>query len=455
MKSGVDEVYVSGIGVVSSVGHGVENFWSACLAGHSVVAAVPPHWSNYYRAASKVWSPLAEPDYASHGMTRTDLLTLGKPAAIAQVAALQALSHAGVSRHHRADRYPAALLVGFERSRVGIFVGTGLGAAQSPFNNYYAHVMGGIRDRLRELDGLHPSDAQITERLAALDEHARVNPLVICQTMPNAIAANIAIRTGVQGPVDTTCAACASGTIALGKAFRAVRSGELDLAIAGGVEHLADRAGGVFMGFDRLQTLARPREPTGTENRPFDRDRSGFLFSEGGACFAILESATSLARRGAKAIAQVVGYAETSDAYSVAAIKEECNAIESMIDGALRDARIAPAQIDYINAHGTGTEVNDAVECRIIERKFGRRTKLNSTKSILGHTIGAAGAFEFAVTALSLERQALHLCRNLDNPIADLAFCMASAPASIEYAFTQSFGFGGHNAGLVLRRAQP
>jgi len=271
--------------------------------------------------------------------------------------------------------------------------------------------------------------------------------------MPNSIAANLAIRWGVRGAADTSCAACASSTIAIGKAYRAIQRGELDLAIAGGAEHLSDRAGGVFMGFDRLQTLAKPYQGLGTENRPFDRDRSGFLFSEGGAGFAVLESGDSLLRRGARAIAEVVGFAETTDAFSIASIKDGYNAIDEMISRTLADADIAPEQIDYINAHGTGTEINDAVEGGILARKFGRKPRVNSTKSLLGHTIGAAGALEFAVTALSLERQAIHLCRNLDNPVADLEFSMTSGPASIEYALTQSFGFGGHNAGLILHRA--
>jgi 3-oxoacyl-[acyl-carrier-protein] synthase II len=422
------------------------------MAGDSHVDRIPAHWSAYYQARSEVWAPLPDPDFAQGGIGRPDLLTMGRPAAIALYAATQAAAAAALAYAWEPGRYPAGMLAGVNPARAGIFIGTGLGAAQAPFNNYFAHLLSGLRPHLDDALRESPQHPLLAELRAGLREHPRVNPLVICQTMPNAIAANLAIRFGTMGPADTVCAACASGTIAIGRAFQALRRGQLDLAITGGVEHLSDRAGGVFMGFDRLQTLAKPLRGLGTENRPFDRERSGFLFSEGGAAIVMLESEANVRRRGAVPIAEVVGFAETTDAYSMAAIRDGSNAIEAMIDAALADASIPGAAVDYVNAHGTGTEVNDAVEAVILGRKFGRSTKVNSTKSILGHTIGAAGAFEFAVAALSLQRQELHMSRNLEDPIAPLDFCTASGPAALDYAFSQSFGFGGHNAGIVLRR---
>jgi len=450
--AGANRVFVTGLGIVSSAGHGIENFWAACKAGTPVASEIPPHWDEYYRATSRVWAPLPDPDFKAFGLGKTDLLTLGKPAALAIVAAQQALEHAGVVVDRQQGRYPLAQLEGIEGARAGIFLGTGLGAAQAPFNNYYAHLLAGLKSFLDTAVADQPDLTLLSELRAGLREHPRVNPLVICQTMPNAIAASLAIRFGIQGPSDTVCAACASGTVAIGKAFHAIRHRTLDFALTGGAEHLGDRAGGVFMGFDRLQALAKPLREIGTENRPFDRERSGFLFSEGGAAVAVLESEESVRRRGVKPIAEILGFAETTDAYSIAAIKDGANGIGAMIDIALADAGIPARLIDYVNAHGTSTEINDAVEARIIEQKFRPTTKVNSTKSILGHSIGAAGAIEFVVTALSLRDQQLHLSRNLDSPIADLDFCRESGSASLEYAFTHSFGFGGHNAGLVLRR---
>lgn len=433
-------VFVTGLGVMSTVGTSVESFWQACLNGRTAVATVPAHWDIYYRSVSRCWSPLPVIDFGAYGIGRTELLTLNMPTLLAIAATRQAVANANLG-----------MATGI---RGGIFVGTGLGAAAAPFDNHYAHVLGGIREPLGRLLSAAPDDAALSERAAALKLTPRVNPLVICQSMPNAIAANLAIRLGIHGTAETLCAACAAGTVAIGKAFRALRRGELDFAVAGGAEHLADRAGSVFMGFDRLQTLARPLPvgELGSENRPFDRARTGFLFSEGGAAFAVLETEQSVMMRGVEPIAEVLGYGESTDATSVAAIRVECNAIRNMIEAALEDAGIDAEQIDYVNAHGTGTEVNDSVEAAIIADTFRRDTKVNSTKSILGHTIGAAGALEFVVTALSLQRQTLHASLNLDDPVAELDYCLESGPVPLLHAFTQSFGFGGHNAGLVLRR---
>ena len=441
-------VYITGIGVCSGVGHGSSAFFDGCLAGAAAVEPVPASWGAFYQPQSRHWSRLPAPDLLAAGLRKLDLLLLGKPAQLGVVCAHQALTEAGFLPAAPSRAFPQTDV---PAERVGVYVGTGLGAAQAPFDNYFAHAVAPLKPALVSL-GLDPvNEGSVSEVLAQLGRHPRVNPMVICQTMPNAIAANIAIRAGAQGPCKTATAACASGTVAIGEAFKAVQRGEIDVALAGGVEHLGDATGAVFMGFDRLQTLARPRTPPGSENRPFDAERSGFLFSEGGGAVLVLESQTSMARRGASPIAEIVGYAETCDAHSVAAISSEHNAIEAMLRLALHDAGIPASAIDYINAHGTGTEVNDRIEAELIARHFPHRPWVNSTKSILGHTIGAAGALECAATALSLKHQRLHACVNLENPIADLAFCTLSGPAHLQYAISQSFGFGGHNAALVLR----
>ena len=442
-------VFITGIGVCSGVGHGPAPFFAGCLRGAAPVEPVPDNWRGFYQPQSCYWTRLPEPDFQAVGLRKLDLLLLGKPAQIGLVCAHQALIDAGFTKTTDSSLdFPQTDIPG---ARVGVYIGTGLGASQAPFDNYFAHVMGPLKPVLASLAHDPDDDDLVGEVLAQLGRHPRVNPMVICQTMPNAIAANIAIRIGAQGPCKTAAAACASGTVAIGEAFKAVQRGQLDIALAGGVEHLGDATGAVFMGFDRLQTLARPRTPPGTENRPFDAERTGFLFSEGGGAVLVLESEASVARRGARPIAEIVGYAETCDAHSIAAISLENNAIETMLRLVLDDAGIPHSAVDYINAHGTGTEVNDRIEAELIARHFPHRPWVNSTKSILGHTIGAAGALECAVTALSLKHQQIHACVNLENPIADLAFCTVSGPARLQYAISQSFGFGGHNAALVLR----
>ena len=447
-------VFVTGLGAVTSAGVGVDELWRACLECANFANPTPLAWSRYYTPSSRVWAPLVEPDYRAFGIKKSEELLLSKPALIGIVASQLALNAAGLEL--TTDKTPAGghQIHGVLPGRIGVFIGTGLGGARSPFDNYAAHLLGGLKPRLRLLAEAHPDDALVQELSDALKAHPRVNPMVICQTMPNALGANIALRFNAQAAVETFCAACASGTVALGKAYRALQNGEMDVAFAGGIEHLSDRAGGVFMGFDRLQTLATPLDAIGSENRPFDAERRGFLFSEGGAGIAILETGDSVRQRGAEAqvVAEIVGFGQSNDAFSIAAVSPTQNTYAQMLQNALADAALSPASIDYINTHGTATALNDATEADFIERTFGRRPFLNSTKSILGHSIGAAGALECIATALSLKHQTVHGSRNLTNPIADLNFATETCQAPLKYALTQNFGFGGHNAALVLKQ---
>lgn len=419
--------------------------WQNCKALASAIAPVPEHWQTYYRSTSRVWSPLPTIDFESFGFSRAEILTSSMPMLLATIAADEAVkeSNAHAEGHQLGQS---------DSSISGIFVGTGFGGAKAPFDNYRAHLLGGLRNHLRDLGKTFPTDPVLVEQTAALHAHPRVNPLVICQTMPNAISAFLGIRYGFQGPNDTFCQACASGTVAIGHAFNAIRAGDLDLAIAGGVEHLSDRAGGVFMGFDKLQTLARPHADAGGENRPFDAGRTGFLFSEGGAAFLVLESERSIHRRGARPIAEIRAYAANSDAKSMISMSFEHSAIPRLLTRVLQKAALRAEDIGYINAHGTSTELNDMVEGRVIEAIFGRGPKVNSTKSILGHTIGASGALEAAITIRSLLDQTVHGCRNLVQPIVDLDFSLETTRHEFEHAISQSFGFGGHNAALVISK---
>jgi 3-oxoacyl-[acyl-carrier-protein] synthase II len=438
-------VFVTGLGAVSAFGLGVNALWQGCTTGDSKVEPTPAHWSLYYQATSRVWSPLPPIDFSTLGFSRTEILTTGIPSLLAVAASTEGIRQANADTMLLGSTIAAQV-------RAGIFLGTGLGGAKAPFDNYRAHLLGGMKARFNMLLKEFPDDLEIKEQLAALTAHPRVNPMVICQTMPNAASAGVGIRFGIRGPNDTVCYACASGTVAIGRAFQAIQRGELDFAIAGGVEHLSDRAGGVFMGFDRLQTLAKPHQSAGSENRPFDLERSGFLFSEGGAAVLILESETSAKKRGVRPLAEVSGFALTSDAVSMVAMSEDNSAIPAMFQQVLNSAGIQAADIGYLNAHGTSTELNDRVESKLIEKHFGNKVKVNSTKSILGHTIGASGAFEAVVTVKSLQEQTTHVSRNLQNPIADLNFCTETAHHDFEYALSHSFGFGGHNAGLIFSR---
>ena len=226
------------------------------------------------------------------------------------------------------------------------------------------------------------------------------------------------------------------------------------MALTGGSEYLDHSSGGIFRGFDIANTLVQDCEHPETANRPFDKRRSGFLFSQGGAAVLVLEEYEGARKRGAPIIAEVSGYAETFDAYSMMNIAPDGVEIERMIRLALEDAQLTPNEIDYVNAHGTGTQLNDMTEAMVIERVFGRDVLVNSTKSLLGHSIGASGAMEAVVTALSLKHQTTHVCKNLEEPISELNFVRSPGPREISAALSQSFAFGGHNAALVLRRIE-
>lgn len=278
------------------------------------------------------------------------------------------------------------------------------------------------------------------------------NPFVVSMLMPNAVPAHIGLKYSIKGPNLSYCVACASGTVAIGKAFHAIRAGTVDVAITGGSEYLEDHYGGVFHGFDIAKALVRNCDNPETANRPFDVNRSGFLFSQGGAAVLLLEELESARTRGARILAEVAGYAETFDAYSVMSIAPDGVEIERMIRGALADAGLTAEHIHYVNAHGTGTQANDEVESEVIGRVFGREVLVNSTKSLIGHTIGASGAIEALVAVMSLKDQRTHPCKNLDEPLTDLNFVRETTSAPMTAALSQSFAFGGHNAGLILKR---
>jgi 3-oxoacyl-[acyl-carrier-protein] synthase II len=451
-----NQVVISGLGVVSALSNHLEEFWQSCLAGNTVVDSIPEQWRHYYKPKSDIWSPLVLPDYPSYGLTRADTLRFDPVVLNAIVAADDALVGAGITKTNFDERAKTFRLHEINRDKVGVFMGTGLGCISSAFNNYVPHLLGAMSNEL--IDSEHAANDEehnpISELRQNLATHPRVSPFASCQSMANAIGAMLSIRYGSRGATETFVSACAAGTTAIARAYRAIQHGEVDLAIAGGSEYYGDRAGGVFMAFDRLQTLVREADQPDRGNCPFDENRSGFLFSQGGCGIVVLESEAHARRRGVTPIARIIGMSITSDAYSLAAISKEDNAIELMFENLFSDGGVAASDIGYVNAHGTSTYLNDLIESEIIERVFPNRPFVNSTKSLLGHTIGASGAIECIVAALSIRDGKIHPSRNLQNPIADLNFATRLYSSDIEFAVSHSFGFGGHNAGLILQSIQ-
>jgi 3-oxoacyl-[acyl-carrier-protein] synthase II len=388
-----------------------------------VVAAIPSAWDRYAKLHSRLWSPLPEIDFEALGIARPERLQLDPFAMLAVVAAREALLNAGFSLVP-AQRPRAFTIADEDSTRIGVFLGTGYGGAYTFLHNHGIHLF----------------------------EGQGYNPFLVSMLMPNAAAAVIASKFSLHGPNATYCVACASGTVSVGNAYRAVRDGQLELAIAGGSDFLHDTHGAIFRAFDIAGTLVRDCADPGSANRPFDEKRSGFLFSQGGAAVLVLEELEHALRRGASIMAELVGFAETFDAYSMMSLAPEGVQIERAIRASLADAGVPAGAVDYVNAHGTGTVNNDGLESSIIERIFGRSVQVNSTKSLLGHTLGASGAFEALVTALTLRDGKTHINRSLERPCSGLNYVRSAAAFEPQVGLSQSLAFGGHNAALVLRR---
>jgi len=438
-------VVITGIGIVAPNGATATEFWENCLALQSSVQHIPQNWLNYWQPQSRLWAPLPSIDFDARGINRIERMQLDKSAILAILSAQEALKNANLHSKLIDEKKNLFFINGFSGDRTAIFMGTGIGGISSFAGNEGYHILSPLLNKLQKI-AVSPDEFSDVVRAPS-----RFNPFAVSMTMPNTCSATLGIRFSITGPNRTVCNACASGTMAIGQAFEAIVAGMADAALAGGAEYLADEYGGVFRGFDVAKTLVKQCDDPQTANRPFDRKRSGFLFAEGGSAVLVLEELSQAQNRGAPIIAEVLSHAETFDAHSVMSIDASARQIRRMISKALEEANVLPGEIDYINTHGTSTEQNDEIEAFTIESIFGTRPLINATKALTGHTIGAAGAIETAVTAMSIARKTTHACKNLDEPIRPLNFVTKSGPFEIKTAFTQSFAFGGHNAGLVLR----
>lgn len=455
------QVVITGIGIISAPGANTSEFWQSCLKGYAPIERIPEHWYEYASYNSCLWAPLPHYDPGHYGITRVERMQLAQSSILGLCAAQQALQEAGIGCTCLDTRKQRYRTTDVNPNRAGVFAGTGVGGVVSLIANEANHVFTPQIALLsaacapKRSEGDEPPCTTCDERMKRLMRMpARFNPFVVSMIMPNATSSTIGIRYGFNGQNTTYTCACAAGTVAIGHAFRAIQNGQIDLAIAGGSEYLRDDFGGIFRGFDIAKTLVLNCDDPQTANRPFDRDRSGFLFSEGGAAFLVLEEKQQALKRTSSPLAEILGFAETFDAHSVMAMEPDGAQIERMHRAVLEDAGVKASSIDYINAHGTGTKTNDHIEAAAIEKTFGKQPMVNSTKSIAGHSIGAAGAIEAAVTALSLRDQTTHISRNIHHPDADLNYVRESGPFRFRRALSHSFAFGGHNAALIFQEMQ-
>lgn len=353
---------------------------------------------------------------------------------------VRALCNAGFEVVPRHDKGNTLDVSGLDPQRTGVYLGSAIGGARSFLDHHVIH--------LRDVAKARGEDAEAV--LDGLTQQPRYSPFAVPLTMINAAGAYVGIKLRLFGPNLSFGLACASSTVAIGHAFRALRRGEMDVVLCGGSEFMDDGLGGMFRGFDAARALTRYDGPAEQANRPFDAKRAGFLFAGGAACVLVLERADHARARGATPMAEVRGYGESFDAFSVMAIAPDGEQVERAVRNAMDDAGIEPRQVSYVNAHGTGTPANDEAEARVLLRIFGDGPVVNSSKSIFGHTIGASGALEAMASVLSLRDGHTHPSRGLEQPIAPLNFATRRTRIEPGFAVSESFAFGGHNAVLVL-----
>jgi 3-oxoacyl-[acyl-carrier-protein] synthase II len=406
-------VMVTGLGLITSLGQEVESFWRRLLAGESGISRIESFDASAYssRIAGEIKDFVPEA-YLDKRVARH----LDRFAQMAVASAIQAVKDAGLD-FSKEDPF-----------RVGAIVGSGIGG-------------------LKEFEEQH---TRLIEK-----GPMRVSPFMIPKLMINAAAGQISIHYGIKGPNAGVANACASANNAIGQALWTIEVGEADVMIAGGSEAALTPMG--LAGFCTARALSTRNDEPARASRPFDRDRNGFVLSEG-AGIAVLEEYEHAKRRGARIYAELIGFGMSGDGCHIVQPDPEGRGAAAAMLQMLKDGKAEADSVDYINAHGTGTGLGDAAETKALKAVFGdhaRRLAISSTKSSLGHLLGASGGVEFIATTLALRDQVAPPTINLENPDpeCDLDYVPLQArPMTIRRAASNSFGFGGHNASLLLQK---
>ena len=406
-------VVVTGIGLVSSLGIGTEANWAALAAGTSGVNTITKFDASQF--ATQIAGEVRGFDALQY-IEKKDVKKMDVFIQYAIAAAQYAMDDAALKI--TPDLAPNA----------GVFIASGIGGFTTIEREHKALLEGGPR---------------------------KISPFFIPSAIINLAAGQVSIRFGAKGPNSATCTACSASAHAIGDAYEIIRRGDADVMIAGGSEAAITPMG--IGGFGALRALSTRNDEPGRASRPFDRDRDGFVVGEG-AGVLILEDLELATRRGARIYAELVGYGMSADAYHITAPSEDGEGPLRVMGRAIKSADIDPSQVAYINAHGTSTPHGDKVETIAIKRCFGahaREVMVSSTKSMTGHLLGAAGGLEAGVTVLAVYHQLVPPTINLDcpDPECDLDYVPNRArEAAIEYALSNSFGFGGTNAALLFKR---
>lgn len=407
-------VVITGMGAISPVGNTVEEAWENLLAGTSGIGKITRFDASDY--AAQIAGEVKDFEITKYGVDKKESRRMDLSSAYAIAAATMAVEDAGLDLNAE------------DRDRIGTIVGTGIGGIDTIHTLYQ-----GLFDK-------GPS---------------RVSPFVVPMMIANMAAGRVSIHLGLNGPALCVVTACAAGTNSVGDAFRWVQNGHADLMLAGGTE--AAVSPGAVAGFAAMKALSTRNDDPTHASRPFDADRDGFVMGEGSGML-VLEELEHAKARGAHIYAEIVGYGSNADAYHISAPAPEGIQAKKCMELALLDAGVDPSEVNYINAHGTSTGLNDLNETKAIKALFGDHAydiAINSTKSMTGHLLGAAGAIEAIVAAKSIEAGKIHPTINLTHPDPELDLDYTTEGArdlQINYALSNSFGFGGHNATLLLRR---
>jgi 3-oxoacyl-[acyl-carrier-protein] synthase II len=406
-------IVVTGVGLISALGIGTDETWKGVLAGQSGVANITRFDATLYacRFAAEVkgFDPLQY-------IEKKDVKKMGLFIQYAIAATEFAVRQAGLK------------ITPDFAERAGVYIGSGIGGFDVIEREHRALLEGGPR---------------------------KISPFFIPASIVNLAAGQVSIRHGAKGPNSATCTACSSSAHAVGDAFKLIARCDADVMICGGAESCITPMG--VGGFAAMKALSTRNDDPEHASRPFDKDRDGFVIGEG-AGILVLEDLEFARRRGAKILAEIVGYGMSGDAFHITAPSEDGDGAMRAMRNTLRDAKIQPEQVDYINAHGTSTPFNDKLETMAIKNLFGEHAKklaVSSTKSMTGHLLGGAGGLEAGFAVLALQNQIIPPTINYTtpDPVCDLDYVPNKArPQHLEYVLSNSFGFGGTNAALLFKR---
>ena len=408
-----NRVVITGLGVVSSIGYGKEAFWESLRTGRSGIARVT------------TFDPAPYPTHMAAELNGFDFTSYLDPKWIRR---MDRTTMMAVATAKMAVKDAVLDLAKVDRDKVGVVVGTAMAG-----------------------------HAFILEQHDVFKERGpmKINPFTALTVFPDAPASFVSIELGLHGPSFSIATACSSALDAVGYAFNAIRKRELDVILMGGSE--ATVFPQAFSAFCMLRAMSQNNAEAASASRPFDKTRDGFVLGEG-AGMLVLEDLEHAKRRGARIYAEILGFGMTCDAYYMTAPEPSGRQAARAIQLALKDAEVQPDDIDYINAHGTSTPLNDKTETAVIKQVFGKaayKTPISATKSMIGHLIGAAGAVELIATVLAMEHQTIPPTINykVPDPECDLDYVPNEArKGAIEFALKNSFGFGGKNSALVIRK---